>query len=194
MQIKRLLPPVVLALVVAQLLLMLVSWILSAAQPTGGVRSMLSGEGIRWFLGHYADVLATPVLVWLLLLAMAYGSITQSVRLHAKSYRESRARLITLLFLLAWLVAVLLMTVVPHAVLLSADGSLWPSPFSSALVPLVALGLTTAGIVYGMVSARFTTLSDVCESLSYGIRCAAPWLLLYVLATQLYYSLCFVFP
>ena len=44
-----------LALVLAQLLLMLGSWLWSAALPLSGVRSMLSGEGIRWFLGHFAD-------------------------------------------------------------------------------------------------------------------------------------------
>lgn len=190
---KRLLPHIALALVVAQLLLMLVSWIVSAALPMGGVRSMLSGEGIRWFLGHYADVLATPLLVWILLLSMAYGCVTKGVSLHARSYRESRARIIALIFLLVFLCAVLLMTVVPHAVLLAADGSLWASPFSYSLVPLIALGLTMAGIVYGLVSARFTSLADIFDSLISGLRAAAPWLLLYVLLAQLYYSLLFVF-
>ncbi len=71
--VYRLLPVTAGVLVLAQLLLMLVSWIWSAAVPASGVRSMLSSEGIRWFFGHFAEMLATPLLVWILLLAAAYG-------------------------------------------------------------------------------------------------------------------------
>ena len=127
-------------LVLAQLLLMLVSWIWSAAVPSSGVRSMLSSEGIRWFLGHFSEMLATPLLIWILLLAAAYGCVTASglFSVHSspstvqRSYRAQRARVMTGLFIIVYLGIILLMTAVPHAVLLSADGSLWPSPFSSS--------------------------------------------------------------
>ena len=42
------------ALVVAQLLLMLLSWMISTAQPDSALHSLLSGEGIRWMVGHSA--------------------------------------------------------------------------------------------------------------------------------------------
>ena len=125
---KRFLPQIALTLVLAQLLLMLGSWLWSAALPLSGVRSMLSGEGIRWFLGHFAEIVASPVLVWLLLLAMAYGAVV-------------RSRGVSVVFLVIYVGIVLLLTVVPHAVLLSASGLLWPSPFSASLVPLVAFGV-----------------------------------------------------
>lgn len=192
---KKVLPYIVLALFGAELLLMLLSWILSAAMPMSGVRSMLSGEGIRWFLGHFAHVLATPVLVWLLLLAMAYGSIRHcGIFEDRSSYRSRRALWLSALYIIIYIGVVLLMAVMPHAVLLSATGDLWPSPFSASLVALVAFGLLSMGVVYGVVAGTFLSFSDVYDALLYGIRQAAPLLLFYVLAAQLYYSLRFVFP
>ena len=57
----------VLGLGVAQILLMLTSWLLTAAMPEDYNRSLLSSEGIRWFFGQFQDHLASPVLVWLVL-------------------------------------------------------------------------------------------------------------------------------
>lgn len=192
--VNRVLPIAAGVLVLAQLLLMLVSWIWSAAVPVSGVRSMLSSEGIRWFLGHFTDLLATPLLVWILLLAAAYGCVVSSGLLRGqRSYRAQRARVVTILFAAIYVGVVLLMTVVPHAVLLSADGSLWPSPFSSSLVPLVSFGIVAAALIYGTVSGSFLTLGHAVQSLVKGLQSAAPLLLLYVLLAQLYFSLSFVF-
>ena len=192
--IYRLLPVTAGVLVLAQLLLMLVSWIWSAAVPASGVRSMLSSEGIRWFFGHFAEMLATPLLVWILLLAAAYGCVVSSGLLRGqRAYRAQRARVVTMLFAVIYVGVVLLMTVVPHAVLLSADGSLWPSPFSSSLVPLVSFGIMAAALIYGTVSGSFLTLGHAVQSLVRGLQSAAPLLLLYILLAQLYYSLSFVF-
>ena len=122
----RFLSKLAMGLVVAELLLMLISWIWSAAIPMSGVRSMLSGEGIRWFFGHFADIMATPLLVWLLLLAMSYGALVRSGLMaslrRTVSFRRRRARIITLFFVLIYVAAVLLLTVSPHAVLLSVIG------------------------------------------------------------------------
>ena len=191
---KKILPHIALALVVALLMLMLVSWIWSAAVPDSGVRSMLSSEGIRWFLGHFADLLATPVLVWLLLAASAYGCARHSRLFNIqRSYRAGRARVITLLFVVVYVGIVLLLSIAPHAVLLSASGSLWPSPFSASLVPVLAFGFLSAAIIYGTVADTFQTLSDVYDALIDGLRQAAPYLLFYILVGQLYYVLLFVF-
>ena len=67
---KRWLAHIAMLLLVGQLLLLLVSWLLSAVFPVSGIHSLLSGEGLRWFFGSFADMLATPVLVWILLRSM----------------------------------------------------------------------------------------------------------------------------
>ena len=192
---KRSLPYIALTLAVGELLLVLGSWILSAALPMSGIRSILSGEGIRFFLGHFADLLATPLLVWLLLLAMAYGVVLRSgVISGARSFRSSRARLIALLFAAAYLAVVMLMALVPHAVLLSASGTLWPSPFSASLVPLTAFGLAMVAAVYGIVAGTITSLADIYESFVDGLRRAAALLPICLLLVLICESLRFIIP
>lgn len=192
---KKYLPHIAFLLFAAQLLLMLVSWLLAAAIPTSGVRSLLSSEGLRWFLGHFSNVLGTPVLLCLLLLLMAYGCLKGCGILHFKSsYRQSRALIITLLLLVVYVSAIVLLVAIPHAVLLSATGLLWPSPFSAAIIPLLAFGITLLSAVYGYVAGIYRKMADVYQALVDGIRDGAPWLLFYVLSGQLYYSLQFIMP
>ena len=191
---KKLFPYIALALALAQLLLILTSWVWSAAMPLIGVRSMLSSEGIRWYLGHFAELMASPFLVWLLLGAMAYGAVVRCRSLQGNSYRSSRARLISMVFLVIYVGVVLLLTVSPHAVLLSASGLLWPSPFSASLVPITAFGILMAAILYGVVAGTFQTLSEVYDSLVYGLRQCAPLLPIYVMFMQLFESFRFVLP
>ena len=191
---KKYLPHIALGLFAAQLLLMLVSWLLSAAFPTSGYHSLLSSEGLRWFLGHFVDRLSTPLLVWLVLLSLAYGVLRHSGLLHyGRSFRERQALLMTLLFLVVIVAVIVLLSAVPHAVLLSATGRLFPSPFSQSLVPVVAFSVTLLSAFYGMVSGNLETLPRVYDALLDGIRRAAPLLLFYILLMQIYESLCYVF-
>lgn len=194
--LKKFLPHVALGLFLLQLLLMLVSWLLSAAFPMSGIRSLLSSEGLRWFMGQFTAILSTPLLVSIVLLSMAYGVAARCWLSGAvvSDYRQRSARIITLLLLAVLVAAVLLLAAAPHAVLLSVTGALWPSPFSRSLVPVVAFGITLLGGVYGVVAGRFNRLADLYEALVYGLRAGAPLLLFYVLLIQIYESLLFVLP
>ena len=196
--LKRLLTGTVSALLVGELLLVLVSWLLSATL-TENVHSLLSSEGIRWFVGSLVAMLSTPWLVWLLLSAMAGGCLWQSglptilgTRTTALNYRQRIALRMTIALLIIYIAAILLLTAVPHAVLLSATGQLLPSPFSRALVPIAAFGLLLLSATYGWLSGRFTSVAAVVDSLSFGISRAAPLFILYVLAVQFCESLRFV--
>lgn len=192
---KKIFPHIAFALMSCQLLLMPASWLLSAAFPDSGIRSMLSGEGLRWFMGGYAHSMATPQLVWLLLLSMAAGCLHRSgLFARRASFREGRALMISLVVLLACVGVIVLLAFIPHAVLLSATGSLWPSPFSAAFIPLLAFTVMLSSAVYGLVSGRFPSLAAVCDALLHGLRGGAPLLLLYVLFLQLALSVCYVFP
>ena len=190
---KRYWPHIALMLFVLQLLLMLGSWVISAAFPLSDIRSLLSGEGLRWLLGSFADILAKPLLAYLLLLAMAYGLLRRSQLLtFRKGYRENRARWTTLLLLLIYIGVLLSLTMVPHAVLLSATGDLWPSPFSRSLIPLVVFGIILLSAFHGLVAGTFTAVHDIYDALLFGLRSAAPLFLFYVLCVQLYESLLFI--
>ena len=109
------------------------------------------------------------------------------------NYRERRAFLIGGGVLLVCVVSLLLLTVVPHAVLVSATGGYFPSPFSYSLIPFLSFSICAFSIVYGLIAGTFQTLRDVYDSLLYGIRWAAPCVLFYILFIQFYESLRFVF-
>ena len=173
----------------AQMLLVLVSWVLSVTTD-GGVRSLISGEGIRWFLGNVNDILLSPALVWLLLLSLAFGCLRRAF----KNYplRCSKGLLWAFAFLLVYVVVILLLTITPHAILLSATGSLSHSPFTRALAQLLTVGLLLFAVVYGVVTNAFRSLGEIVESMVTGIQQAAPLLFLYLMFIQFYESLLFV--
>ena len=192
---KRLLPHIAAALVAVQLLIIFVSWLLSAAYPTSELRSLLSSEGLRWFFGQFNMFLSRPLLVDLLLLSMAWGVLRKSGMLsYRSSYRESRARMMTLFLLAVYIGVLLLLTVIPHAVLLSTTGHLWPSPFSRSIVSVVAFTVLSLSAFYGTIAGYFNTIADVYHAVLYGIREGAPLLLFYVLLMQIVESLHFVCP
>ena len=202
---------VALALIVAQVALFLVSWLITAAKPEIAMHSLLSSEGLRWFFGQFVHNLATPVLVWLLLLSVAYGVVVSSGlgdvfkeqfhrlfnRKKRKSlqltYRQRFALRAVLLELCLAIIIMLLLTAVPHAVLLSVTGQLFPSSFSSSIVAVVAFAFCVFGVTYGVMGGRFHSLPEVFRSLYVGIGRTAPLWLLYILVAELYFSIRFVF-
>ena len=180
-------------LLLAELILILVSWLLSATM-TEGVRSLLSSEGIRWFFGSFVGIMASPLLVWLLLSLIALGSLKKSGLLAMQqSYREKVALRSALLLLILYVAVILLLTVTPNAFLLSITGSLFPSAFSRSLVPIIAFGIVLMSISFGVMSGRINSLSAVLEMLSFGISKGAEPFVLYILIMQFYESLWFVF-
>lgn len=187
------------ALLLAQLVLVILSWLLSATRLEG-VRSLLSSEGIRWFIGDYSTILASPLLAWLLLMLIALGALQKSggvslfaTRYSLFTYRDRVALRVALAFFIIYIVIIGLLTLLPHAILLSATGSLFPSAFSRSLVPIIALGICLVSIAFGVVAGRLRSLSDVLNAMSYGIVQGAPMIIIYLLAIQLYASLRFVF-
>jgi len=181
-------------LLIAEVVLILLSWILSAMR-VDGVRSLLSGEGIRWFFGNFTSMVASPWLVWLLLLMIALGCLQKSglYCLPRHSYRDRMALRITIVFFALYVGVILLLTAVPHSVLLSSTGSLFPSPFSRSITPVLSFGIILISVSFGMVSGRFQNLADVLDALSFGCRKGAPLFIFYILLIQLYESLRFVF-
>lgn len=190
---EKLLSTLIVFLTIAELLLVLLSWILSSMMADG-VRSLLSSEGIRWFFGQYVQWLQSPFLIYLLLLSLAVGIVIRSGILRKPLvYRENMARKVSLASMFCYLAVLGALTMIPHAILLSATGALFPSPFSKALVPLVAFGLIFVSLVYGLLAHSFTSVKSVIDASTWGLAKAAPLFLLYVFFIQFYESLCYVF-
>ena len=75
MKSDRTIACIALTLGIVELLLALVSWLLGATTDSNTIRSMLSSEGIRWMFGHFAEMLSSRYLVWLVLLSIASGPL-----------------------------------------------------------------------------------------------------------------------
>jgi aminobenzoyl-glutamate transport protein len=184
--------------VIAETLLVILSWLLSAMRVEG-IRSLLSSEGIRWFFSSFNDLIASPVLVWLLVLICALGCLQKSrvttIFSGKKSinFRDRLALYVALAFLLIYVVIILLLTLMPHAILLSATGHLFPSAFSRSLVPIIAFGISIFSVAFGLMSGVMRNLSDILQALSFGIAKGAPLLVFYLFAVQLVGCLRFVF-
>ena len=202
---NKLLARVGVTLLISQTLLFILSWILSAMR-LDGVRSLLSSEGIRWFFGAFTSNVASPWLVSLLLILIALGTLRKTglLTLHSSlftfhfslftfHYREKVAMRVSLIVLCLFVVMIALLTLPPHAILLSATGELFPSAFSRSLIPIIASGISLFAIVFGLMSGRLKTLSDILAALSSGLSHGAPLIVVAILLIQLIASLRFVF-
>ena len=184
-----------LVLSVLQVLLFLVSWLVTATEPGIPMRSLLSSEGIRWYFGSFTANMAHPLLVWVVLLMVAFSAYRRGGLQHALSsllrgerllLRQRTALWLVLFELLLIIVVMVALTCVPHAILLSATGQLFPSSFVSALVPILAFTLF-------FTSTSFAYATGLLRQFRRPVpNNVLMWLLVYVLAMQLYQSLRFV--
>ena len=163
-----------------QVLLVLASWLVTAVMPETSVRSLLSPEGIRWFFGHFTENMAQPLLVWIVLLYVAFNAYRRAGLQHAMSLLlkgerlmlRQRSALWLVLIVVGAIVAVIVMLIIlPNPLLASVTGSLFP----------------IGSITYAMATGQFRNFRRPYQSR------LSIWLLVYILAMQLYQSLRFVF-
>lgn len=182
-----------LAVVAVEIVAITGAWIASAVNPFGHFNNPLSGEGVRWMFRNMMSAMTSEWLVALLLFAISYGCITDSGLLKAvfcreKSQRESyqyRERMglrLALIMTLIFVATMILLTMLPEALLLSATGDVFPSPFSEAIAPAVCLWLTSTSIVFGIVKGTFRTIPQVFGSFYGGISRCAPFVVLLILS------------
>lgn len=187
-----------LLLVVVQILLVLVSWIVSAVMPELAMRSLLGSEGIRWLFGTFTENMQTPLLVWGMLGGIAWGALkgsglwTYAWQRERGTYRQRFAFRLVMLELLVFAVTIGTLTLLPHAVLLSVTGHLFPSSFSHSLIPLTCFILCVLSVSYGLMSGLMHSLADMFHALSVSLANLTPLWVLYVLGMELYASFRFV--
>lgn len=190
--VYHLLGMVTLVLLALQLLLVLVSWLVTAANPQTSVHSLLSAEGVRWFVGHLTSNLQTPALIWLMLVSLSGGTLVRAVTAYRQSPSRPAMRVVAVELVL-FLVVALLLTAVPHAMLLSVTGSLFPSSFSDGLLAMTCLIVAVCSLTYSMVSRQVRTIGGAYEMLCYGAKFFGVLVPLYVAGAQFFSSLLYVF-
>lgn len=193
-----------LSLLLVEVVMAVGSWIFAALNPESDIHSMLSSEGIRWAFGGFIRQMQSSVLVWLLLAGMAWGALRVSRFCHdlgslwsrrngALRYRQRVALRFSIVTVLVYIAVISFFSFVPHAILLSVTGELFPSAFSEALVPIFCFGVILLSVEYGVMSGTFPDVPSVFDTLVGGIRSIAPLLILYLLATHVYYVVRYIF-
>lgn len=186
-----------LILLIAQPIVIVLSWMLNAFFPQAGIRSLITSWGMRWYIGHFVDNVRIPFLVWALLLSMAFGAYHASGLHHALvslmrrqplKDKQPLALRVMALMILVLLAVVFFLAVQPHALLHNVSGGLFPSSFSDFLIPLIALVIMVGSLCFAFVNGTLNSAEKFYQLHVNGIKHIA-WLFpLYILAAQLYAS------
>ena len=205
---------IVLVLLVAQLALILLSWLVTAAFPELPMRSMLSSEGIRWFFGSFVSNQLSPLLIYFIMAVMAVGACvrsrlydalretlsntrssltTSSDHQHKVHYREKVGLRIALVEFIVYVIIMVLLTAIPHAILLSVTGQLFPSSFSSSFIPSLSLIIIIMSLTYGVASGTIDSVAKMHKVLVGGLEVGSRLVPTYVVGIQLYMSIKYVF-
>ena len=186
------------SLLLLQIMVVILSWMIKTIYPDFNGRSLLSGEGVRWFLGNFTNNVASNILVWIILIGLSWGAIRAShilqvfKRSHTLSYRERLGFRVVLIEIMIWFIVIVLLSFIPHAAMLSITGQLFPSSFSKSIVPLIAFIALFSSITYGLIIGRLRKGNLIIEALSNGIKQIAPYIIIYIILVQLIYSIKFV--
>lgn len=170
------------------------------------VRNLFSGEGIRWFYAHLHESLTTPLFRVVIPVVLVVGAFMRSglgrllgglcrMRQADKwvTYRQRTALLVAGIFFVAYFVAMLLLILAPQAVLLSAMGHIFPSPFAYGMIPVSTLGLQITALIYARLSNHLHGLGESLSVLYWGIRSYAAWIFIAILAAQVLNTITYVF-
>lgn len=204
----------VLVLLVSQLALILLSWLVTAAFPELPMRSVLSSEGIRWFFGSFVSNQLSPLLIYFIMAVMAVGACvrsrlydalretlsntrssltTSSNHQHKVHYREKVGLRIALVEFIVYVIIMVLLTAIPHAILLSVTGQLFPSSFSSSFIPSLSLIIIIMSLTYGVASGTIDSVAKMHKVLVGGLEVGSRLVPTYVVGIQLYMSIKYVF-
>ncbi len=191
---------VVVALAVAQLLVILISWVVSVLFPTLEVNSLLGGEGLRWLLSSYEKNTNTPLLFYLLLTCFAIGSLFSSGvahrLLHITSCNRDERWGITL-FLVIVFVAVVLCVVYalyPLSFLLSVNGTIYPGPYLPAALIALSMAIVLGSFLYITITVPFHSMaSRLMRMMTIGLVTVVPLVIIYFQTMELICSILYVF-
>ncbi len=202
MRTKKVCGYISLILFLIELFLIIISWIINVLKPELQVKSVLSPEGIRWFWGSFSYNLLTPILSWIILLGIAFGAFSSSglpstikslSKFKQMPYSKRHSLLTILGLLIVFILIIVLLAFIPHALLLGVTGSLYPSAFIYGLIPMIAIMIVILSICYGIGSGRFENIMDVFQGFYDGLKKIVPLFIVYIFIVQLYSVIKFVF-
>ena len=189
--IQRILKYLFWGILIALILLLFISWVLSIY--VDGVQGLLTARGMRWMcaniIPNFSTVHIAKILLGLMAMSVLRASgILKACRSHI-SLKQRRALQITGVSVVVILCLFSLLLLLPDAVLLSAFGTIHNSAFSKGFFGLLACLAIFVGNVYGYTSGRFTTMRDFIQAHASIFASVANYFVMLFLASQLVNSL-----
>ena len=179
----------VLLLLALQLLLVPLSWVLSALYPQLQLHSLLSGEGLRWALRNLLASHIVPLLPVLVSLSATIGLVRGSKLADSRPVGggwKGLGILLLMLLLLAW-------GIFEGGFLLTPSGHIRLGTFIGGAVVILSAVLSVCALVAGYLTGAYTSTLQAVQAAVGSVAKAAPLFLLYLLAAQLYAMIQFVF-
>ncbi|MBP8935991.1 MAG: ABC transporter substrate-binding protein, partial [Prevotella sp.] len=119
--------------------------------PDLSMHSMLSSEGIRWFMGQFTYNIASPFLALITVTSIAYGCLVSSGLLDIKRHMDIRQRFairLVSLEVIIFVAIIVLLTMVPHAVLLNIDGHILSGNFLMCMISYISFAILVISSTY----------------------------------------------
>ncbi len=185
-------------LCVAQVLVILFSWIASVLMPELGLNSLLNGSGIRWLLSTYSDNLSSGWFICFLLASMSLGTFFWSglpqkiISFNKCTYNEKFG---TLVFFFGNIVALIVCAVLafwPDSPLLNVSGELFPGPYLKAVLLILGSSIFVGSVSFALLCNKLERYEDSEQILIYGIQKVVPLVVIYFLLKELVAMMQFV--
>lgn len=155
-----------LTMLTAYALLLLSSWVVSIYVED--VNALLSPRGIRWMCSSVVSNFASAPLAVSLMAMMAVGVARKSgigsISPKRMTLKKKAALRITSVVALVIMALFSLLLFSPHAVLLSAFGTISNSSFSHGCLGLLVLYVIVVCSVYGYTSGHFSSIDDIIDA------------------------------
>lgn len=123
-------------------------------------------ELIRYIWLHGTEDAASELLVYTILLLMAFGSV---IRSRILSVRDVDALLSAYVVALICITLLGLSALISYSPLLGVTGDVFPSPWSHGLIQSLCIVCVIVCGVFGLVAGTIHSWRDVLELITYGI-------------------------
>ena len=131
-------------------------------------------ELLRYIWLHGTERAASELLVYVILLIMAVGSVKRSRIL---SVKDTDGLVAAAVVAVIANILLLVSAIIPSSPLLGVTGKVFPSPWSHGLFQSLCIECIVVCFVFGLISGTLRSVRDIMELLTYGIS-RWPWAIL----------------
>lgn len=169
-----------LSLCTVQILVILVSWIVSAVFPAYGFNSLLSGSGVRWLLTCWLNNGCSEMTTAFLFGGFFVGAFVWSglpkkiTSFRSCGYDEKFAVMMFFFVMIVGITVCLFFALYPHSPLLGITGTLVAGPFLKASFFVLGSALFGGSVIFSLLSGKVKSWEDAACALVYGLKAVAP--------------------